>query len=522
MRKYKKNAIDFLLLFGFLLYLRWRLLSIGIQDSLMEWDKINKEINTSVDFINYQQDSTSHGILDILSEQELNEGKWEEVKRLQEKYPEKMKLFFGKDWIITTKENFEELMKYNRWEDIKRLIIEWKTENMKLFFGKDWIIKNIRELGKVMENYKWDDLMSLIIIDWEIEHMKVFFWKDWIITTKKELENLMNDNWKWKEVYTLIEHEKKEVLEVLFGKKWIIKHLNEWEKNKSIFTQNRYIENDKNALTWNYIRKERSTSEYVDFAKRYKGDIWKNAYIIEHTPNQFNNFFSQTNWRTEDIELTWMQEREKNHNIGKESYFDINSKNYEVDRYVQLAVNRLFAPLFPMTRLLKLINWESNYVSIDVEDNEDGIVLCQLKEWIDPNINKFFIMIYQFLTLDYDRNENENIWKKWIIYDHDWVFPYHNRLHKKYWYFFNEIFDNEKKYPEMGEILYTLKDYLTDEVERLLEYYAKQWEDNIVKVFEKLRIRLDMLNFSNLIYYNEQVNPKIEAFARKIDHEYYR
>jgi hypothetical protein len=30
-----------------------------------------------------------------------------------------------------------------------------------------------------------------------------------------------------------------------------------------------------------------------------------------------------------------------------------------------------------------------------------------------------------------------------------------------------------------------------------------------------------MLNFSNLIYFNEQVNPEVEEFARKVDSENY-
>lgn len=58
---------------------------------------------------------------------------------------------------------------------------------------------------------------------------------------------------------------------------------------------------------------------------------------------------------------------------------------------VQLVINRLFSPFFPMTRLLRLINWEKIYFSIDGENNKDWVKLNQLKDWIPNEINKFFI-----------------------------------------------------------------------------------------------------------------------------------
>lgn len=57
--------------------------------------------------------------------------------------------------------------------------------------------------------------------------------------------------------------------------------------------------------------------------------------------------------------------------------------------------------------------------------------------------------------MDYDRHKNKNIGKKWIIYDHDYMFNYNDKS-VKYYSFFNNIFDNENYFNEMWEILYTL------------------------------------------------------------------
>jgi hypothetical protein len=43
-----------------------------------------------------------------------------------------------------------------------------------------------------------------------------------------------------------------------------------------------------------------------------------------------------------------------------------------------------------------------------------------------------------------------------------------------------------------------------------------------VSVFQKLKIRLEMLNFSNLIYYNAQSNLEIKEFAKRVDNQYYK
>ncbi|MCD5380623.1 hypothetical protein LR004_01740, partial [Candidatus Gracilibacteria bacterium] len=197
---------------------------------------------------------------------------------------------------------------------------------------------------------------------------------------------------------------------------------------------------------------------------------------------------------------------------------------------VQLVINRLFAPYFPMTRLLKLFNQEEkdkdierveNYVSIDVENNDNGIELCKLKDEVPEKIEKFFIMIYQFLTIDYDRNKEKNLGKKNIVYDFDLMF---DGKRDDSLQFLGNTFDNDKLYNEMEEILFTLKDYLSNEVDELLEIYKDK--EDVKNILERLRDRLKMLNFSNLIYYNKVERygnnfREVENFARETDKKYY-
>lgn len=475
--------------------------------------------------------------------------------KMKELNPNNLQYFLWEKWIIKTEDDLNNLISNPEWKYVLDLVKNWKSENIKLFFGKDWIIKTKEELKRIILNKKWEDIIDLIKY-FKFQKIKLFFGKNWIIQTSEELKKIFANKIKWNDIMYLTVYWKLENIKLFFGEKFYnIKNKNDleelikkdnWnyisyiirdcdiktinllinkhkinttmdlENNIQLFAQNIYIRKNSNILKWSYHKKEIKYQSFFNFINQYKWYISNNVYLTEHNEDQFNNFFSQTNLKIENSKLDWEQNRERNHKIWKESYFDINEKSINT-KEIQLAVNRLFAPLFPMTRLLKLINGKVNYVSIDVENNEDGIKLNQLKEGTNENINKFFIMIYQFLTIDYDRRENKNLWKKWIIYDHDLMF--HTIEYSRFFY---NIFDNENNFEEMWNILYMIRDYLTDEVNRLLEYYSKKWENETVFVFKKLRSRLDMLNFSNLIYYNDQDNPEIEKFAKKLDNQYYR
>lgn len=87
---------------------------------------------------------------------------------------------------------------------IKTLIISWKSENMELFFGKDWIIQTKDDLEELIKNSKWD-YIRVWISSIDIEKMKLIFGEDWIIKTKQELEDIINSS-KWDDIRDLIEY----------------------------------------------------------------------------------------------------------------------------------------------------------------------------------------------------------------------------------------------------------------------------------------------------------------------------
>ncbi len=424
-----------------------------------------------------------------------------------------IELFFWEDFYdIKTRTDLESLMNNPKLFDIIMLITYWKVEFIRLLFWEDFYkTKTRKDFEFLISSPKWLEIINLITY-WKVENLRLFFWKDWIIKTKEDLYNLMN-NKNWNQIkYFILKW--KISLEIIF-KKYRINTLADLERNISLILQNIYVENDENLIIWEYEPQDR---DFVVFTQKYKPQIDSdNSYLVwTWTPNFEQDWvFSLLSLQTW-THIIWEQEKWRKHIIWEQTFFDINKKKKNVTLEVQLAINRLFAPIFPMTRLLRLTNWKTNYVSVDVVDNEDWVELSQLKDSISPEINKFFIMIYQFLSLDYDRWWSHNVWKNFTIYDFDFLFHLKDNLN-----FFDWIFDNPALFEEMWEILYTLKYYLTSEIDILIPYYEKQWKSDVVLIFKKLRTRLEMLNFSNLIYFNEQVNPEVEEFARKVDSENY-
>jgi len=430
---------------------------------------------------------------------------------------ENIRLFFSKNWLIKDTKSLEDLLNNPKWYEIENLIKYWNSENIRLFFSKEFYnVNDKKSLEDLLDNPRWDKIKDLIE-NWNLENIRLFFSKDWLIKDKNSLEDLL-DNPRWVEIKYLIEDWNSESIRLFFSKYWLIKGTKSLEESIDLIIQNYYIKNKSNLIRWRYRTKKR---DILSFIQKYKPQINKNNPYI-----QWNNykqkeywvgeFFSIINLKT-NIDLNWKQVREKMHTIWWQDFFDINDNKTNITVDIQIAINRLFSPLFPMTRLLKLINWKINNVSVDVENNDSWVDLSKLKDSIPEEIIKFFIMIYQFLTLDYDRRLWHNIWKENTIYDFDLIFYGIRNLD-----FFDWIFNNRKYYQEMWKILYILKDYLIKEVDELIIYYESKWQEDIVRIFKKLRIRLDMLNFSNLIYCNEQVNPEIEVFAREVDSENYK
>lgn len=418
---------------------------------------------------------------------------------------ENIKLFFWEYWILKDKKEFEYFFENPESFYTLYLIEHWNNDNMKIFFWKDAIIKDKKELNDFLNNPK-NHYILYLIENLNTDNIKIFFWKESIIKDKKELEDFLN-NPKIFYLLCLFENWNLFILEKLVEK--VRDNIYNLENIINFFLQNIYIKNLDNLIVWTY------KSEKVDifnFLEKYKPNQFENSFLNNQSSNPF---FSLIDLPI-NHKVSWQQKVNIKQTIWDQSFFDINKKKKDITPEVQLAVNRLFSPLFPMTRLLKLVNWNTNYVSVDVESNNQWINLCKLNDNIADEINMFFIMVYQFLTLDYDRFYEKNLWKKFIIYDFDFMFIDELNLG-----FFDNTFNKPELFNEMWEILYTLKDYLIKEVDELIVYYEKEKKEDVVLIFEKLRIRLDLLNFSNLIYFNKQVNSEIENFAKKVDSERY-
>ena len=228
--------------------------------------------------------------------------------------------------------------------------------------------------------------------------------------------------------------------------------------------------------------------------------------------------------------VNWKQIRENNIQIWDMSFFDINDKKVTTEE--QYIINRIFSPFFPMTRVLKLINWKTKYVSIDVEWNKEWIDLIKFNSNIPEEITHFFRMIYQYLTLDYDRWENHNLTKDNIIFDFDYMFSHpsvDSDNNDPNW--FSKYFNDENLYEEMWEIFYILKDYINSEILELKKYYFTEIEKNNKKevatllqanidILDKVLNQEKSLNFTNFIFWYElQGNKKLLNFAHKLDKE---
>lgn len=117
---------------------------------------------------------------------------------------ENVELFFGKGWIIKTKDELNTLIaNQKKWKEISEFLWAWNSENMKLFF-EVYKIKNKKDLDEAMKDEKiWQKITDLIE-DWKPENMELFIWKDWFVKEKNDLDTLIKGN-EWEEIHNLIE-----------------------------------------------------------------------------------------------------------------------------------------------------------------------------------------------------------------------------------------------------------------------------------------------------------------------------
>ncbi len=231
--------------------------------------------------------------------------------------------------------------------------------------------------------------------------------------------------------------------------------------------------------------------------------------------------------------VNWKQKVWKEILIDKMNFFHINNDKW-ISYEEQLLINRIFSPFFPMARLIKLKNWKTEYVSINVEEikternQSSWKEICWFKESTPEEIKKYFRLIYQFLASDFDRTKINNISDDWIIYDFDDIF---NRKRKNTDIFKN-TFNDQQFHNEFSKIFYIIKNYIhnycIEEINRLTEKLKSTLDENkkdkiIIKIelLKKLLNREAQFTLTNLISFIKIKDEKILNFATESDNKNY-
>ena len=226
------------------------------------------------------------------------------------------------------------------------------------------------------------------------------------------------DEWLWKNNFVkLLEQWNENFL------KWNVLDTYLREDNLPIFYKNKLVTDNR-------------TIENPYLSKQIISTISKVFSIINQNSNSNINSNTRAWFLHEDMD--WR------------SFYDVNNKNEEdiwISKEKQLILNRIFAPFINSTNLIEITwnNWWKKIVSIDVENKNFQDIDTIKNWWLNDNILMLQSLIYQFITLDSDRDLSKNdetsnyIDKILIDFDRIWIDK------KKNWNFYDLENENYKE-----------------------------------------------------------------------------
>lgn len=267
--------------------------------------------------------------------------------------------------------------------------------------------------------------------------------------------------------------------------------------------QNLFIHNKKYLISNNFPYQTDfiNIDNLQDLLNLRKDVQWINTYIWKKLNS---SLFSLLDMKVKE-KICWKHEKWKKINIWDQHFFEINWDTWAKTN-IQLYLNRLFAPLFPMTRLIKLTNWNTKFVSVDVWneiikwDFTQGIDICWFKDNISENIKDIFVLIYQFLAKDTDRQKGfRNISKNWIIFDFNYISRFSHVLDYE---FKNPLKNPWNEIEKLSNFFYILKNYIHSLCET--EKIRLNNELSNCKNIQRITIIKDNLKIIDMIYVQEK------------------
>ena len=217
-----------------------------------------------------------------------------------------------------------------------------------------------------------------------------------------------------------------------------VKLLEQWNENFLKWNDlDTYLREDNLPIFYkNKLVTDNRTIENPYLSKQIISTISKVFSIINQNSNSNINSNTRAWFLHEDMD--WR------------SFYDVNNKNEEdiwISKEKQLILNRIFAPFINSTNLIEITwnNWWKKIVSIDVENKNFQDIDTIKNWWLNDNILMLQSLIYQFITLDSDRDLSKNdetsnyIDKILIDFDRIWIDK------KKNWNFYDLENENYKE-----------------------------------------------------------------------------
>ena len=259
-----------------------------------------------------------------------------------------------------------------------------------------------------------------------------------------------------------------------------------------------------NWMNLDLYLKEDNLPSYIKY-KLKTNDSWiDNPYLSEYKVSTVSKVFSIINQESY-ININkktnrWFLYEDKDWR----SFYDVNNKNDDniwISKEKQLELNRIFSPFINSTNLLNLswIKWWKKIVSIDV-NNKYFQELNEMKNWwLDDNLLMIQWLIYQFMTLDSDRDlsqdsETSNYINKTLIdFDRIWI------GNKKNWNFY-DLEEEKEKFNFSDKDLEIIIDIIT-----FFKWYIVLLANENLKLnqgnntmWENLKYRAQKLNWLNI------------------------
>ncbi len=402
---------------------------------------------------------------------------------------------------------------------IEELRINKKEDLAKMYWILyRWDLKKMREFANFLESEFWKEnikktFLGLIynVYDekFDILHEKLkIFRLVWIEDIEKIIE--------YGEVLWNINME---TLKFIYYTKNLSK-----EKKMYLLLQNSNIKSEKYLVSWRFNYKKDRFSETFKFFSKYRKEFLGNPYVDDKTQPPFSLVDVNV-----DKSLSWRQKKWKHVDLWDRKFFHINNDKW-VSNSKQKMLTDMLWNIFPMTRILRLINWKTEYVSVDI-DYEEWKQICWYKEDTLEEIINFLRMIYQFISLDSDRDKlkKRNITDDNIIFDFD-TYGFWKFYCPEGEEFADSIFEKVELFNEFKQIFYLIKNYVylysIDEIKRYerekINTYNYKKRKEIEWKIESLRVILNreqQFTMTNLVSSLWIEDEEILDFAFKSDSE---